>query len=158
MKELSEYRAGLINRLVETAREFRAVCLSATDVHTRSEPGGWSIHQVAAHTRDVDKWAYGLRARRTAVEDQPEFQNFDGDAYMAEHYSPAEPLEAILDELVARAEELVELLRGFPSEAWSRESRHAMLGGGLTLQSWVEKDLGHIKEHLEEIKLRTQPS
>jgi hypothetical protein len=154
MKELLEYRASLINRLVEAAREFRAVFLSAEEALAPIEPGGWSIHQVAAHTRDVDKWAYGSRARRTAEEDQSDFQNFDGEAYMAEHYSPDEPLEAILNELVANVEELAELLRGLPSEAWSRESRHAMLGRGLTLQSWVEKDLSHIREHLEEIKTR----
>jgi hypothetical protein len=41
-----------------------------------------------------------------------------------------------------------------PPEAWSRVSRHTNLGRGLTLQSWVEKNLAHIKEHLEEIRKR----
>jgi hypothetical protein len=43
-------------------------------------------------------------------------------------------------------------LGGAPREAWSRESRHPELGGGLTLQFWVERSLGHIKEHLTAVK------
>ena len=152
MKELLEYRASLINRLVEAAHEFRATCLARKDAHAPLEPGGWNVHQIAAHTRDVDKLVYGSRVRRTAVEDNPEFQNFDGEAYMAEQYSAGEPLEAILNELVGNIEGLAEMLRSLPSESWSRESRHSMLGRGLTLQAWVEKDLAHIVEHLGSIK------
>ena len=152
MKELLEYRASLINRLVEAAHEFRATCLARKDAHAPLEPGGWNVHQIAAHTRDVDKLVYGSRVRRTAVEDNPEFQNFDGEAYMAEQYSAGEPLEAILNELVGNIEGLAEMLRSLPSESWSRESRHSMLGRGLTLRAWVEKDLAHIVEHLGSIK------
>jgi len=47
---------------------------------------------------------------------------------------------------------LVKILRDLPGEAWTRESRHLIQGGGLTLQTWVERDLGHIKEHLESVK------
>ena len=86
------------------------------------------------------------------MEDNPEFQNFDGEAYMAEQYSAGEPLEAILNELVGNIEGLAEMLRSLPAESWSRESRHSMLGRGLTLQAWVEKDLAHIVEHLGSIK------
>ena len=152
MKELLEYRNSLIDRLVETAHEFRSECLARKDAYTPLESNGWTLHQIAAHTRDVDKLAYGLRVRRTALEDNPEFQNFDGEAYMAGQYSAAEPLEGILNELVESIEGLAGLLRSLPAQAWSRESRHSMLGRGLTLQSWVEKDLAHIVEHLESIK------
>ena len=71
---------------------------------------------------------------------------------MAEKYSASEPLEAILSELVGNIERLAEMLRSLPPEAWSRESRHAMLGRGLTLQAWVEKDLAHIVDHLGSIR------
>lgn len=152
MKELMEYRAGLIKKLVEAAYAFRSECLTVSNAYEPLVPGGWNIHQIAAHTRDVDKQAYGARARRTAVEDEPEFENFDGEAYMADQYSASEPLDAILHELVGNVESLAEMLRGLPAEAWSRVSRHAMLGRGLTLQTWVEKDLAHIEEHLRSIK------
>ena len=58
--------------------------------------------RVAAHTRDVNRLVYGLRAHRTAEEENPEFPNFDGDAYMTENYNAREPLSEILDGLAER--------------------------------------------------------
>jgi hypothetical protein len=152
VKELLEYRLSLLDRMVDTAHEFRRACLAAGDAYEPFNAEGWNIHQIAAHTRDVDKLAYGLRTRRTAEENNPEFQSFDGNAYMAEHYSASEPLNEILDGLVEQVESLVEMLRGLPDEAWARPSSHSTFGQGLTLQSWVEKGLAHIEEHLETVK------
>lgn len=152
MKELLEYRRSLIDRLVSAAHEFRRACLEVKDAYVPVGTDGWNIHQIAAHTRDVDRQAYGLRARRTAVENNPEFQIFDGDAYMTDHYSASEPLNEILDGLIGNVESLADILRGLPEEAWARPSRHTMLGQGLTLQTWVERDLAHIEEHLETVR------
>ncbi len=151
MKELFEYRRKLVERLPEAANEFRAACLAVKDPYA-SLVDGWSVHQIAVHTRDVDKLAYGLRARRTVAEDNPEFPNFDRNAHLAEKYDANESLEDVLNALVESIEALVEFLGTLPAEAWSRLSHHATLGSGLTLQSWVEKDLAHIEEHLETVK------
>jgi hypothetical protein len=152
MKELSEYRAHLMDKLVTAAKDFRAACLAVEEPYAPLEEGGWNLHQLAAHTRDVDKLVYGLRARRTALEDNPEFQNFDGDAYMTAHYDANEPLDKLLDGFVVSIGDLAEDLRGLSPEAWSRESRHATLGSGFTLQTWVERNLAHIQEHLETVQ------
>ena len=151
MKELKDYRKRLIEKLVNTARDFRDASLRAKDPYESLEEGGWNIHQVAVHTRDVDKLVYGLRARRTIEEDNPQFQNFNGDAYMAEHYDASEPLGELLNEFVENVESLAEMLRNLPDEAWSRQSRHTTLGSGFTLQSWVERGLAHILEHVETV-------
>jgi len=148
MKELIEYRTQLIANLVQAAKEFRAQCLSVKDPFAPLEEGGWNTHQVAAHTRDVDAMVYGLRARRTAIEDNPEFPSFDADKHSAEHYHAGEPLESMLDGFVASVEALAATLRGLSAEAWARESRHATLGSGFTLQTWVERNLAHIEEHV----------
>lgn len=152
MRELNEYRTLLIKKLVDSAKDFQAACLAVKDPFAPLEEGGWNVHQVAAHTRDVDQWVYGVRAQRTAKEDNPEFQNFDGDEYTREHYSANEALTTMLDGFVQNVEILAELLRGLPAEAWSRVSRHVKLGNGFTLQTWVERDLAHIEEHLETVK------
>ena len=152
MKELAEYRMRLQQRLEDAASEFRAECLKTGDPSAPSGADGWTVHQVAVHTRDVDTLVYGLRARRTALEENPEFQIFDGEAHMAATYNPDEPLQEVLDALVENVRALVQWLRTLPVEVWSRVSRHTTLGSGLTLQTWVEKDLGHIEEHLEALK------
>ena len=148
MIELVDYRKKLVDRLSEAAKEFQAGCLAVKDPHAPIEEGGWSVHQVAVHTRDVDKLVYGMRVRRTQAEDNPGFPNFDGETYMAEHYDPQEPLREILEGFVKDVESLVESLRAMPDEAWARLSRHVTQGSDITLQDWVERGLGHIEEHL----------
>jgi hypothetical protein len=151
VKELLEYRTNLINRLVDVSHEFRDGCLAAKDAFA-SLDGGWNVHQIAVHTRDVNKLVYGARARRTALEENPEFQVFDGEKYMAEHYSADEPLRKIADEFVSSVESLAQFLRELPNQGWARESHHVTLGRGFTLQKWVERGLAHIEEHLKTIK------
>jgi len=152
MKELTEYRRNLIEKLVNAARDFRAACLATTDPYAPLGAGEWNVHQVAVHTRDIDKLVYGLRARRTVEEENPEFQNFDGDKYMAEHYDVDEALDGLLSGFVENVESLTKMLRALPDETWARESRHATLGNGFTLQTWVERGLAHIEEHVEMVK------
>jgi len=152
MIELLEYRKQLMDRFEEAAKEFRAACLAVKNPFAPLEAGGWNVHQIAVHTRDVDKLVYGLRVRRTLEETNPLFPNFDGDAYMAAHYDSKESLRGVLDELVSSIQTLLKTLRGMSAEGWSRESRHETQGSGLTLQTWVERGLTHLEEHLAAVK------
>jgi len=156
MKELEEYRLNLMQRLEDAAKAFRAECLAVEDPFAPLEEGGWNVHQIAVHTRDVDELVYGLRASRTAMEDNPEFPSFDGDAYMKENYDAGESVDELLNVFVENIAVLIELLQVLPAEAWSRVSRHSTLGSGLTLQTWVEKNLAHIEEHLEIVKKQNE--
>jgi hypothetical protein len=151
MKGLFEYREKLIKRFQEAAQDFCAACESTNGSLAKIE-SDWTLHQIASHTRDVQKLVYGVRIERTLKEDDPYFDGFDADEWMAAHYNPKEPLAGILDELMSNVNELCVILTGLPSEAWSRESRHAELGGGLTLQLWVERGLAHIEEHLKTVR------
>jgi len=152
MKELAEYRVNLLKKLENSAEAFREECLKTSDPYASFDAAAWNVHQIAVHTRDVDELVYGLRARRTAVEENPEFPSFDGEAYMSVNYNSSAPLQNVLDHFVQNVRSLVELLQGLPPEAWSRLSRHTTLGSDLTLQTWVEKDLAHIEEHLETVR------
>jgi len=152
MNQLLEYRSKLVEQIEATAEEFHKVCLAINNPFKAVDQGGWNTHQLAVHTRDTDKLVYGLRTRRTAQEDRPIFQNFDGEVWMAEHYDPLEPLASILDELSASVKGTVVLLRELSPEGWSRLSSHEVYGDGLTLQTWVERGLAHIREHLETVK------
>jgi len=152
MNQLLEYRSKLIDRLESATEEFRQACLTVDDVFKPIDADGWNTHQLAAHTRDTDKIVYGLRVRRTIEEDNPEFPNFDGDEWIAAHYDANEPLASILDELSASVKTTAARLRTLPPEAWSRESSHEIYGDGFTLQTWVERGLAHIQEHLETVK------
>lgn len=153
MNQLLEYRSKLIDRLDTAAEEFREACLAMGDPFKAADEDGWNTHQLAAHTRDVDKVVYGMRIRRTAEEDNPEFPDFDADEWIAANYKADEPLASILDELSASIKETASMLRDLPPEAWSRKSSHVTYGSGFTLQTWVERALAHIQEHLETVQM-----
>ena len=151
-KELNEYRRQLIDQLADAAMRFRNACLAVKDPYASLEAGSWNAHQVAVHTRDVQMLVYGARARRTAEEENPEFPNFDSEAYLMEHYDRNESLEMILNSFVDVVGSLAAMLRGLPPEAWARESHHAIMGSGFTLQIWVERGLAHMEEHIETVR------
>ena len=142
----------MIEEFVVAADAFRMACLAVSDPFKATDEGGWNTHQLAAHTRDVDKVVYGMRVRRTVEEDNPEFPNFDADEWVAANYNADEPLASILDELSASVQETAAMLTKLPAEAWSRESSHVSYGGVFTLQTWVERGLAHIEEHLETVR------
>ena len=151
MKELIEYREKLLDRLEELAREFVEIC-KTRDPFTQVTGSDWNIHQFAVHVRDVDKFVYGERIRRTLSEDNPVFKSFDADVWMESHYKKDEPFEQVLDEFLKSVIEARKMLDGVPIEAWSRVSSHESIGGDLTLQLWVERSLAHIEEHLKAVK------
>ncbi len=151
MKELIEYREKLIARIEEAAQEFRVACASFGDPFTKVE-GEWTVHQIASHTRDVDKMVYGERIRRTLNEVNPEFKSFDADSWMTANYDKDEPLSKIVSDFLENIQDLCKTLQAVPREAWSRESRHETMGGELTLQLWAERNLAHIEEHLLTLK------
>jgi hypothetical protein len=151
VEQLLEYRQRLLARYETAALEFRKAVETADSPNVPREADSWSVHQIAVHTRDVEKLVYGSRVRRTLEEHDPLFENFDGDAWMAEHYHADESLVSILDELAGSVQEAVTRLRRLPPEAWTRTSRHATYGGGFTVQTWVERGLAHIEEHLKTV-------
>jgi hypothetical protein len=150
-KELLSYRSQLIKRLGSTAKEFSEACLAVSDPYAPAEADGWSGHQLAAHARDVQIHVYGARVRRTVNEERPAFSNFDGDAWNAEHYHANEPIVKICVEFLADVREITSWLEDLPLSAWSRPSRHEVYGE-FTMQTWVERMLAHIEEHLASIR------
>lgn len=147
MKELMEYRSSLIDRIAEAANEFCEVCKIIGDPKTHLD-GSWNMHQLVAHTRDIQKLVYGERAHKTVLEENPVFPKFDADNWMAEHYNSHEDVESMLTEFTADINSEVKWLRSLPEEAWNRKSKHVTMGSGYTLQTWVERGLSHIEEHL----------
>ncbi len=149
MNELIEYRSKLIEKLAESANGFCAACEAApSDAQIE---GDWTVHQIAAHVRDVDRHIYGARVRQTLQEENPLFKSFDADGWMTKNYHKDEPLNNILNEFKVNVDDLCRVLTEMPQQAWSRLSRHETMGEELTLQLWVERSLAHIDEHLQTV-------
>ncbi len=150
MKELLEYRVFLVARLRQAAKEFCAACEMRDPAAKISEE--WTVHQAAFHLREINRLVYDVRVRQILREENPLFENFDPEEWMAAHYDSQEEFKKILSEFMTSVDSLCSVLSAVPNEAWSRLSQHKILGDGLTMQLWVEYGLAHIEEHLVEIR------
>jgi len=149
--ELYAYRNKLLSRTLAATKEFCSLCCQIRDPFKPLTPDDWSTHQMAVHVRDVDRQVYGARLRRAVAEDHPVFKNFDGLAWLAEHYSQEEPLEDILKEFQDSIHGLVGWLSSLSPADWSRTTRHEVYGE-FAMQAWAERGLAHIEEHIRSIK------
>ncbi len=102
------------------------------------------------HLRAAEAEAFAPRLRRILEDDQPELADFDEGAWMAEHYEPEEPVQAILHAWQQVRRESARRLDGIPAQAWSRSGRH-VYWGERTLLWWVERSLAHADEHRDQL-------
>ena len=152
MEELWAYRQRLLERHAAQVSELRARLAGWPDDRLRiaSSTGEWSAHQVAVHLRDVEVQAYVPRVHRTLAEADPSLADFDAEAYMAGHYDRSEPIEQIVEDVEQARQGLRRVLAFDDGRAWSRTGRHPALGSR-TLQTWVERAVGHFEEHLQQL-------
>ena len=151
MEELLEYRQHMLTRLEQAPRVLESASREIQDPFKPLEPGGWNLHQVLVHLRDVNKQVYLPRLQRIMNESDPMFTNFDGEAWMREHYNPQESLPGLLVEFSSQCSQSAAWLGKLTGESWNRPGSHPSFGTH-ALQWWVERTLAHINEHLIQIK------
>jgi hypothetical protein len=153
MDELYDYRQRLLERYETITEDLERVLrqVHPQDWHRSLEPGSWSPHQILAHIRDAGVHEFFPCIRNMLGQVMTSIDCFDREAWMAAHYNPDEPPEAIWSEFHRLHAAYLEQLRELPSAGWSRSGRHPTWGMR-TLQWWVEQSLAHIEEHLRQLK------
>ena len=147
MEELLEYRQRMVKKIAKAPEMIEVAILQIKDHTQPLENDGWNLHQLVAHMRDVNKHVYLPRLHRIIDEENPMFENFDGEAWMAEHYQPGEPIQEMASEFKEQCQSSAEFLKDLPQEAWNRPGQHPSFGKH-SMQWWVERTLAHISEHL----------
>lgn len=149
---LTDYRMALMELYGEQIAGFSThpALNDSQGLHRPLKPGEWSPHRVLFHLRAAEAEAYAPRLRWILEHDQPELPDFDEGAWMAEHYDPQEPVQAILQTWQQIRRESARRLDGIPAKAWSRTGRH-IYWGERTLQWWVERSLAHADEHRDQL-------
>ena len=151
--QLLEYRAALVERFARQPAELAELTqsLPAAEWHARRVAEGDTLHQVAAHLRDIEILAFLPRFRRILTEDQPVLEPFPSEHWTADKYQPDEPLAKVIDEFVRARAEAVALMLPLASEDWGRTGFHPP-SGWRTVQWWAERIYRHARGHIAEIR------
>jgi hypothetical protein len=152
MEELYAYRKNLLDNLEGIVAELRqvAAAIPAAVWHTPLAPGQPAPHHALAHLRALEAHAIVPRLRRILDEQQPYLPLFDDGGWMAAHYDPSEPVQAILDDFARLRQQELSWLKGLPPDSWNRTARHPWWGVR-TLQWWVEQCLLIARQHLAQL-------
>jgi hypothetical protein len=154
MEELYAYRQQIVDKARDQVRRLRAGLgqIDPEGIFTPLEDGGWSVHQVLVHMRDVEQHAFLPRVKNMLMHEQPELAYFDEGAWMEEHYDEHEPFVAVLSGFEQARTMLLEAVEGADPQGWSREGRHPTQGLR-SVQWWFEYALRHTEEHLQQLSM-----
>lgn len=116
----------IIERLETSAEDFLTYLekLPAEELQRVPAPNEWSLHQVAAHVRDVEEQVFLYRLNRMLREDNPVVENFDQDVWTREHYAASEPIKKIAAQIERARGKQAALLRKAKDKDWSRTAQH----------------------------------
>jgi hypothetical protein len=123
--------------------------ISDAEMDSREALGEWSPREVVHHLADSEMTS-ALRLRRLLVEDQPEIQNYDQDAYARQLWYDR-PIEASLAAFRAARETTGELLVRMNDDDWTRAGTHSE-SGRYGASDWLEIYAAHAHDHADQIR------
>ena len=129
---------ALLRRTVES--------LPADRLARAPREGEWSALETLTHIRDVVVHAYGLRLRRLLYENDPEFANFEDEAFRKASLARGESAAHLLAITVAEQEQLARLLEHLPDSDWGRQGRHPQYGA-MSIEFLARRVGEHAEEH-----------
>ncbi len=128
--------------------------LSDDELRRRPSPDEWSALEVCCHLRDYAE-IEGQRVRRLVEEDEPTLEAWDEQELAAERkYSEDDPRRAITA-LRAFWGGLAYQLEGLTDAQWERGGTHPELGR-VTVRSRTERQVAHVRAHLEQLRVIRQ--
>jgi len=135
-------------RALETQRD-RVVAvlspLSNEQAAFRYAPGKWSVTEIAGHLADAER-IFAYRLLRIGRGDETPLPGFDEKTYVPGGAFDRRPLADVLEEWVTARNATIALVRGMPSEAWTRRGRAN--DRAVTARALVYVMLGHVEHHL----------
>jgi MOSC domain-containing protein YiiM len=111
----------------------------------RYAPGKWSAVEVVGHLADTER-VFGYRLMRFGRNDQAPLSGFDENTYVPAGAFDRRPIADVVDEFAAVRNATVALVKGMPSEAWTR--RGMANNKEISTRALVYVVLGHVEHHL----------
>lgn len=138
VKALQRQTAGEIEGLSEEVLQFRPA------------EGEWSIKEVCGHLLDNDE-VWHQRLQMATTQENPFLASFDQEALVRERNYQEQDMRSILARLSDVRERTTDLLAGLAQWKWARPAYH-WERGRMSIRQMVEFEIGHDREHLEQIR------
>jgi uncharacterized damage-inducible protein DinB len=147
-------RAALLHIVAETPARLKAALKGVPRklLLWSPGPGKWSILEIVAHMRDMERGAYLTRYRRILAEENPTLPDLDGDALaILDDYRSLKLPELLRDWLKAR-KECLRLLKSVKGQRWERTGTHET-AGPLSMDTLLRRHaMGNDEAHLGQIE------
>lgn len=115
-------------------------------------PGKWSILEIVAHMRDMERDAYIERYRRILAEDNPTLPDIDGDVLALREDYRGMKLSEVLKDWSRLRKETLKLLKSVKGPRWERMGTHET-AGPMTMATLVRRHaIGNDEAHLSQIE------
>jgi DinB superfamily len=127
--------------------------LAAVGPHlrTRASDGRFAMVEHLCHLGDLEREGYGVRIERLLSDEQPEWDDFDGDAIARDRNYLEQDADAALQRFIDARTANVARLRAVTDDDWQRRGTHQGLGE-VTLERLTEMMLQHDGEHAADIE------
>ncbi len=139
--------AGDLLDLFDAQADDLAVCAvgvrEARAAHRYAE-GKWTVREVFGHVADTER-VFADRILRIGRGDATPLPGFDENAYAAHAGFEARPMASVADEFAAVRASTIALLRGLPTEAWTRIGTAS--GHGVSVRALACIAYGHAAHH-----------
>lgn len=115
-------------------------------------PGKWSILEIVAHMRDMERDAYIGRYHRILTEDNPTLPDIDGDLLAQSEDYRGMKLTEVLRDWARLRKECLKLLKSVKGARWERTGTHEF-AGPLSMDALLRRQaMGNDEAHLEQIE------
>jgi len=112
--------------------------------------GEWSVQEALVHTRNVVVLVLGLRIRRLLYERDPLFADYDDGPVRRENLCDPEPLDQVLEMILAEHAQIAALLSRLPDADWQRSGRH-LERGPMSIELLARWAADHAEDHAGQI-------
>ncbi len=138
----------LIQTYSDGAQLLRAVLQSAAnaDIDARPIEGKWSVREVVCHLADSEI-VYADRMKRVLAEENPTFFDASPDLFIPALHCSKRPLDSELNVIEAIRTHMLPLLKSCAASDFQRSGIHS-LDGPMTLQTLLERIVGHVPHHI----------
>lgn len=147
-------RAAQLNVLAETPARLKAALKGVPKklLLWTPGPGKWSILEIVAHMRDMERDAYLTRYRRILAEDNPTLPDLDGDLIALRDDYRSMRLPELLRDWLKLRKECLKLLKSVKGPRWERMGTHET-AGPLSMDALLRRHaIGNDEAHLGQIE------